>query len=844
MTLIRRAILALALIAGITPAFAQAPGPVPALPDTERRTTYSISASTCNCAVGFALYGDSTDYANWLTVWVNGVQMPQAGNWSIASPSGSLATLPRPITDAVLTFTVAQTGTVQIVGARRPRRTSQFSENRGVAARDMNQVLSDLEAQVREIWDRQARTVQAPPGDTLNILPALSGRASMNACFDSGGNLTSCVGASSGSFAAGNGILFTGVNPTTITNNIQAGAGIKFTGTNPIVVSAGGSNSNYVQLSDYGITCDGSTDWRTQLQTAITASAGKTLFIPAGPDCLTSTSLALPSNIHITGAGREVSTIRSTSANPVFIGTDITNVQFDHFWCKGTDAVVSWTASSFGCLKIIQDGSSVSIGSNFNIQNMKFSNFNSSYWNYFSAAGSTFGFSAITFSNNYILSATGDIPTDASNANNNNIGLVIYSGSGGNGRVDSTIIQNNRIEATALCFPIILYGNHYKPQIENNLINGAGQISPLHCSNADLSTQNSYGIAIYDINGDGNPATNFLVSGNTIINPYATGIYIVGDGNPAHTTATYNTSGSIISNNLIDGQTSQSDSALPRAGIVVSLSTDIDIIGNKIRNSFGGIAAVGQMTGLINIEGNTCTSGMANGASVPYCYRLSSGSNGSSNTSRHILKANYGELTSTTSNDVIRLGSTTGARFNDVEISDNTINAGWNGLQAPSQFVAGSFVVKNNKFGGASNNQMMNVSSLTGSPVAIIDNVFDSIGGVNGYGLLAQSSTIHMSNNKFMNRASGTVPMLNLVGTCGTINGTQFNAVTQLAQVQATSLGTANPSGCTLNYKDFVENLTPAEAGAAASKYVEYGWLHAATAASTVHLPQRALTGN
>jgi len=155
------------MIAGIAPAFAQAPPPVPALPDTERRTSYSISASTCACAVGFSLYGDSTDVQNWLTVWVNGVQIAQASNWTISSPSGSLATLPRPITDAVLTFTNAQTGTVQIVGARRPRRTSQFSENRGVAARDMNQVLSDLEAQTRELWDRQVRTVQAPAGDTV-----------------------------------------------------------------------------------------------------------------------------------------------------------------------------------------------------------------------------------------------------------------------------------------------------------------------------------------------------------------------------------------------------------------------------------------------------------------------------------------------------------------------------------------------------------------------------------------------------------------------------------------------------------------------------------------------------
>jgi hypothetical protein len=215
----RRTILAgfaaVSLLLSIAPAFAQ-PAPVPALPDVERRTSYSISGTTCACAVNFALYGDSTDYANWLTVWVNGVQVSQSGNWTITSPSGSLATLPRPITDAVLTFTAAQTGAVQIVGARRPRRTSQFQESQPVPTRNFNQVFSDITATLRELWDRQARTVQAPAGDTLNLLPVLASRQNMGACFDSGGNLTSCVSVPSGTFAAGNGVLFTGTNPTTI----------------------------------------------------------------------------------------------------------------------------------------------------------------------------------------------------------------------------------------------------------------------------------------------------------------------------------------------------------------------------------------------------------------------------------------------------------------------------------------------------------------------------------------------------------------------------------------------------------------------------------------------------
>src|SRR6202035_2170341 len=122
MTMIRRFILASALMAGISSSFAQ-PAPVPALPDTERRTTYSISGTTCTCAVNFALYGDSTDFQNSVEVWLNGAQVnfnDVALGCTITSPSGSRSTVARPITDAVLTFTFPQPGTVQIVGARRP----------------------------------------------------------------------------------------------------------------------------------------------------------------------------------------------------------------------------------------------------------------------------------------------------------------------------------------------------------------------------------------------------------------------------------------------------------------------------------------------------------------------------------------------------------------------------------------------------------------------------------------------------------------------------------------------------------------------------------------------------
>jgi hypothetical protein len=194
------------------------------------------------------------------------VQIPQSGNWNITSPSGSLSTLPRPITDGVLTFTAARTGTVQIVGAQRPRRLSEFGENRGVAARDLNQVLNGIEAQLREMWDRRFRTIQAPPGETLNLLPVLASRLSQGACFDSSGNLTSCVSVPSSTFATGNGILFSGVSPTTITNNIAGGPNVTSTGTNPLTINVPLAAGNGIVLSGTN---------------PVTISVGGTMFVPA-----------------------------------------------------------------------------------------------------------------------------------------------------------------------------------------------------------------------------------------------------------------------------------------------------------------------------------------------------------------------------------------------------------------------------------------------------------------------------------------------------------------------------------------------------------------------------------
>lgn len=252
MTLIRRILLAAALLVSAVPTFAQAPAPVPALPDSERRTSYSITGTTCACAVNMALFGDGSDYQNWVEVFLNGTRVnynDATFGWTITSPSGPIANLARPISNAVLTFNSVQTGTVQIIGARRPRRTSQFSENRGVAARDLNQALTDIISQNREIWDKTndttGRALLSQPGNTIGLLPLPSACANKFLSFDVTGLIPQCLsGAGSGNVigpattAVGNIAWYNGLDGTLL------GAAPAFHGGNP------GSAALYSQLAN------------------------------------------------------------------------------------------------------------------------------------------------------------------------------------------------------------------------------------------------------------------------------------------------------------------------------------------------------------------------------------------------------------------------------------------------------------------------------------------------------------------------------------------------------------------------------------------------------------------
>jgi hypothetical protein len=298
----------------------------------------------------------------------------------------------------------------------------------------------------------------------------------------------------------------------------------------------------------------------------------------------------------------------------------------------------------------------------------------------------------------------------------------VQSGTAGS-RIENATFSNLQFNGTDICLQLLLYSNFQKYSIRNSrFLNAGGANTNGHCTNGGGAT-NAYGIGIYDKNDDGNPPQDGIIEGNYILNPIAAGIYLVAG---SALTRAAQTSPLLIVGNEITGQ-SHTDILLPRGGIAVNSSTDITIVGNRLRGNAIGINSLAQSAGVLNIISNDCYSGA--GGSI--CLNLQAGSNGSSNTDQRMIRGNYFEGGA---NSVV-LVSATGARFNNLDISGNTIIADsastGAGLAGASQWVSGVFNLKDNTFFGPSSTAMLSLASLTGN-LGLMGNTFNTPAGVGG----------------------------------------------------------------------------------------------------------------
>jgi hypothetical protein len=455
------------------------------------------------------------------------------------------------------------------------------------------------------------------------------------------------------------------------------------------------NNTGFVTPADYNFTCDGTTDVTTAFQSMVTGSGGKTIYIPAGPACVISAHINLISNTTITGGGRDASTIKQIGADYVFGYSNIDNVVIQDVYLLGNRAYTSWSASNFGAWVI----NNTATHSNYTFRRLKVSNFNASYWMYHNQ---TTGIgSNLTFDDIIVNSAVADIPTDPTVTNNTNYAFVLFSGTAGV-RWENVTVNNLQIDGVGLCFGYVNFSNTYKYRItDGRFLNMGGANNGGHCTNG-LGATNAYGIAIYDLNSDGNPANDGIVSRNYFLNPIAAGIYVVGDG-ISFARANNHNNLLIIGNESV-GQTN-TDVLLPRGGIVVNLSTDVEVVGNYLYNNAFGINIASQSAGSVSVLSNHCDS--VAGGSI--CLQETSGANGSSNTDRRTARGNYFNGFGTS----VIGASLTGARFNVIDFADNMIVANGTGLSFVNQFVSGQVSISNNTFGGAGT--IASIGGLTGN---------------------------------------------------------------------------------------------------------------------------------
>lgn len=462
----------------------------------------------------------------------------------------------------------------------------------------------------------------------------------------------------------------------------------------------------YVLPASFGAVCDGVTNDAVALQNMINASAGQTILIP-NVTCVTGTQLTLIANTTIIGASRDGSVIKGTMpATPVFLATNVSNITLNNFTIAGSNATVSWSTGTVGAFQFAQNSSAVAPNSDISLTGMRFRDFNAAFWVYFGTQTSTQSVSNVTFSNNVIVTTAANVPTDATVSNDNNYGLVFFGGTGGGGQFQKTRIMNNNWEAGALCFPTIIFANTTQTEIVANVINNNGRTTPGHCVNGLGTSWNTYGISIYDLNADGNPSTQWVISENIITNPYATGIYIVGDVSPALSDC----KGCIIANNSIYGQGQQD--ANPRGGIVVSSTNNVNVINNTLMEGYGGVVISGQIQGAVLVEGNNCRSAVpyVSGALRPSCLNLA-GSGITAPSAKVYVYNNTFENTGATSSTVLS-NTATANRYGTLDIAGNTIinSGGFNTMDLGGSFVNTALLIRNNAITGS-----INFTSITGS---------------------------------------------------------------------------------------------------------------------------------
>jgi len=569
-----------------------------------------------------------------------------------------------------------------------------------------------------------------------------------------------------------------------------------------------------INALDYGVVTDG-TNTTASLQLAITAAAGKALYLPSGTYS-TTTALTLPANITIFGDGPTKSIVKriGSGTDNLFVATDISNISFKQMGFYGNSQAS--TALNGDAIFYTQTISSTVANKNIYIDYCNFDNFKGDNWVYIANANTTYTINNIRVTNCNFTSYTGNCRDGTSIGVASNCITITGTNVVGGAKVVDIWVENNVANNYYIKMFFAMYYGCERAHVVSNTVLSNG---------LDPAIANDTGAYAFLAYGGTAKCNNVSYIDNIVEGVKSCGFYNAGTTNLR------------IIGNRVYSQTDTIVSTLPKGAYICNSTQNVIIANNQAEAILAyGVYFIppsnpsdGNMD--IHISGNnlkTCATGI-------YIFQ----GNGESRN----INVDNNTITNFTAFG-IRLASSGAYTMQEVYIHDNlitTTTASTYGIiyaSLDANYVIYTVDISNNTVATPSTGIQYN--SVTAGYISIDNNKF--LGDFSAYALdIAGCTKMIVADNSFINQSTGYC--FNSTGAQGSLKNTIFeNCATSRIVVSTGSndFGLDAPNWTPIGIGPFMQNLVAVEAGSAASKYVNNGWYYTGTA----WLEQRTLTGN
>lgn len=456
------------------------------------------------------------------------------------------------------------------------------------------------------------------------------------------------------------------------------------------------------------------------------------------------------------------------------------------------------------------------------VEDCSFSNFQGDYWIYVETLGSfTTSIQDVKVNRCSFFSQNGNARGPTSIAINSTFILVYGVGHNGatgtpNSFVRGVRITNNFMRADYIKTGIQAFHNVQDVYISGNQIYNNGQLGGI------TDDKGSYAILCYENESPStaNYSTHATIVNNYIFNARDNGIYMAGQW-----------TNSVISGNVVEGQTSTVTTNLPKGGISVNGALGTTISDNRLSQIAGnGITLVAPPSGAGAFDGEWIISNnYASGGLGPIL--LSNGS-GATQTKVSVINNN---LTATNTPGIavsVTSGINPGSSYNLLKIEGNNINGGTYGIRLYPD--SGSLTLSNVS---VCRNQIISPTSYgidisqiaAGGPVLLDGNTVSGAPSNASYNI---ANTVNgVFQNNVVSQLTGAGFGWTTAGAQGTMQNNSFDRIATaniVATLGATDLGRVKPTWTpsASGTQVVVQNLVAAVTGAAGFQYVVREWFY------------------